>query len=65
MSTYPHEHSLGASFVAVMETADFRDDDDRSTGCRSGRSAIGRVFLESEMRAAPVVVPKIGPEHVS
>ena len=65
MSTYPDERSRGASFVAVMETADFRDDHDRSTGRRSGRPAIGRVLLEPEMRAAPVVVPKIGPEHVS
>ena len=64
MSTYPpDEHSLGASFVAVVETADFRDHDDGSAGCLSGRPAIGRVFLECEVRSAPVIGPEVGREH--
>ena len=51
-----------ASFVTVMETADFRTHDDGSDGCLRGRSAIGRVLLECEVRSALVIVPDAGRE---
>ena len=49
----------GVSFVAVVETADFRHHDDGSDGCLSGRSSIRRVLVEAEMRSASVVVEKV------
>lgn len=53
----------GASFVAVVKTADFRSHGDRSSGCLSGRSTIGRVFLEREVCSASVIVPEVGCEN--
>ena len=49
----------GVSFVAVVQTANFRHHDDGSDGCLSGRSSIRRVLVEAEMRSASVVVEKV------
>ena len=48
-----------ASFVAVVQTADFRHGDDGSDGCLSDRSSIRGVLFESEMRSAAVIVAKV------
>jgi hypothetical protein len=52
-----------APFIAVMETTDFRDRDDRPGGCFRDRSVIWRVFREPEVRSTPMIVPAIGREH--
>jgi len=48
-----------------MKAADFRNRDDRSTGRDRDRSAIWRIFPESQMRAAPMIVPAIDREETS
>jgi hypothetical protein len=53
----------GDAFVTVVETADFRDHHDGSDDRRSGGPVIGRVFLESEVRSAPVIVLDVRREH--
>jgi hypothetical protein len=45
-----------APFIAVMETTDFGDRDDRSGACSRDRSVIWRVFLKAEMRSAPMII---------
>jgi hypothetical protein len=51
-----------APLIAVTETTDFGDHDDRPGGCLRDRSAIRRVFLEAEMRSTPMIVPDVGRE---
>jgi hypothetical protein len=55
----------GAPFIAVMETTDFRNRDNRPDGCFRDRSVIWRVFLEPEVRSTPMIVPAIGPKQTS
>jgi hypothetical protein len=52
-----------APLIAVMETTDFGDRDDRPGGCSGGRSVIGGVFLDAEVRSTPMIVPAVGREN--
>ena len=49
----------GASFVAVVQPAHFRDGDDGSDGCLSDWPAIRRVLFQPEVRPAAVIVVKV------
>jgi hypothetical protein len=49
----------GASFVAVVETADFGHHDDGSDGCLSCRSSIRSIFFKPDVRPAAVIVAKV------
>jgi hypothetical protein len=51
-----------APFIAVMETTDFGDRNDRPGGCSRDRSVIWRVFLEAEVRSAPMIILAVGLE---
>jgi len=53
----------GDALVTVVETADFREHHDGSDDGLSGGPMIGRVFLESEVRSAPVIVLDVRREH--
>jgi hypothetical protein len=52
----------GTPLIAVMETTDFGDRDDRPGGSFRDRSAIGRVFLEAQVRSTPMIVPAVSRE---
>jgi hypothetical protein len=45
-----------APLVAMMETTDFGDRDDRPGGCSGDRSVIWCVLLEAEVRSAPMIL---------
>src|SRR5262245_1977001 len=49
----------------MVKTADLGDRDDCACGRRTGRSLIGRVLLEAEMRAAPMIIADIGRKNPS
>jgi len=55
----------GLPFVPVMETADFRNRDDRASGRCRDRSGIWRVLLEPQMRPTSMVVPAVEREDAS
>jgi hypothetical protein len=52
----------GAPLIAMMETTDFGDRDDRPDGCSRDRSVIWRVLVEAEVRSTPMIVPAVGRE---
>ena len=52
-------------FVAVMQAADFLNRDDRSSGRERNGARIWRVFIEAQMRAAPMIIPAVEGEDAS
>src|SRR5688572_28335230 len=51
-----------APLIPVVEPTDFRNRDDRPGRCSRNRSAIRRVFLQTEVRAGPMVVMDVARE---
>jgi len=55
----------GAPLISVVKITDFGDCEDRPRACSGHRSMIGRVFLEPEVRASPMVVPDVRHEDAA
>jgi len=49
----------------MLKAADFRNRDDRESGHDRDRPAIWRILPESQMRAAPMIVPAVDREEAS
>jgi hypothetical protein len=51
--------------VAMMEPTDFGTLDDRPRGGELGRADVGRILVEREMRASPVIVGEVADEDAA